>query len=127
MAIVLTIAIVSYALYVYIKPPTSGGVYLYCFTHRFFNLYCVGCGMTRFVYYLMHFDIIMAMQYNFFGFLILLMLMVIYIYYIRWSFFDARIPNVPVWLAWAFLVFVVVYSVCRNLPFESFSFLSPPN
>ncbi len=127
MAIVITIAIFSYLIYIYFVPPTEGGVHIVCPTKQFLHLNCVGCGMTRFVYFIMKGDFMQALSYNFFGPFLLLVLLVIYFYFLRWSFFDKQIPKIPTWLAWTFLVFVIVYSVLRNLPIEEFRFLAPPS
>lgn len=126
MAIVITIAIFAYMVYVYFSNPTGEGVHIQCVTKQILNLNCVGCGMTRFVYYCMHLDFFTALQYNFFGPLLLVLLLTIYIYFIRWSFFDKPMPQVPVWVTWVFVVFAIVYTVCRNIPYEPFAFFSPP-
>lgn len=127
MAIVLTIAIFSYLAYIYFVPPTEDGTHIMCPTKQIFHLNCVGCGMTRFVYFLMQGDFRQALQYNFFGPFLLLTLIVVYFYFIRWSFFDKPFPKTPTWLAWAFLTFVVAYSILRNIPVEQLKFLAPPN
>jgi len=126
-AIALTAAIFSYLIYIYFVPPEGGSVHLVCPTKQIFNLNCVGCGLTRFVYFAVHGDFNQALKYNVFGPLIILVLLIIYFYFIRWSFFNKPFPEVKPWLVWAFLAFVVIYSVLRNLPFQKLRFLAPPD
>jgi len=127
MAIVLTVAIISYLAYLYFVPPTEGGAHISCVTKTVLNLNCMSCGLTRFVYFAMHGDFAEAFRYNILGPFLIVVLLVIYFYFIRWSFFDKEFPRIPAWLAWAFLAFAVVYSVLRNLPYESLAFLAPPS
>lgn len=127
MAIVFTIAIFSYLVYIFFTPPTDEGAHIKCVTKTLFSVNCLSCGLTRFVYFALHGDFATAFQYNVLGPLLLLILGIIYFYFIRWSFWDKSFPQIPVWLAWAFLVFAVVYSILRNLPFESLKFLVPPS
>ena len=127
MAVVLTIAIFSYLIYIYFVPPTEGGVHIKCVTKTLFNANCMSCGLTRFVYFAMHGDFSTAFKYNILGPFLLFVLLTIYFYYMRWSFFDKPFPKIPVWLVWAFFAFAVIYSVLRNLPYEPFKFLAPPS
>jgi len=126
-AIVLTIAIFSYLVYIFFVPPTEEGAHIGCMTKTVLRVNCMSCGLTRFVYFAMHGDFATAFQYNILGPFLLLVLLVIYFYFIRWSFFDKPFPKIPTWLAWGFLTFAVVYSILRNLPFESLKFLAPPS
>lgn len=126
MAVVATIAIISYMIYVYNVPPTGGGAHLKCVSKTIFGFNCVSCGMTRFVYFILHGDFRTALSYNIAGPIIIAILLIFYFYFIRWSFFNKPLPSIPVWLAWAFLAFAVIYSLLRNLPFEPFIFLAPP-
>ena len=126
-AIVLTIAIFSYLTYIFFVPPSDGGFHIKCLTKTLFNFNCMGCGLTRFVYFAMHGDFQTALQYNVLGPLLLIILAVIYFYFLRWALFDKDFPEVRLWLVWAFLVFAVVYSILRNIPYEPFEFLAPPS
>lgn len=127
MAIVVTIAIISYLAYVYFVPPTGEGVHISCMTKTIFGLNCMSCGLTRFVYFAMHGDIVMALQYNIMGPILVVALLVFYFFFIRWSFTDKPFPKIPLWFACVFLTFAVIYSLLRNLPFEPFKFLAPPS
>ena len=127
MAIVLTTAIFSYLIYIYFVPPTEGGIHIQCISRLLLHANCFSCGMTRFVYFAMHGDFASAFQYNFFGPLILLVLAIVYFYFIRWAFVNKPFPNVPLWIVWVFLSFVLVYSVLRNLPIDALAFLAPPS
>ncbi|MBN2879758.1 MAG: DUF2752 domain-containing protein [Clostridia bacterium] len=102
-------------------------MHIRCVTKTVLNLNCMSCGLTRFVYFAMHGDFGTAFRYNILGPFLLLVLLVIYFYFIRWSFFDKEFPRIPAWFAWAFLAFAIVYSVLRNLPYESLAFLAPPS
>ena len=127
MAVVVTIAIISYLDYVYFVPPTGEGAHIKCMTKTILGLNCMSCGLTRFVYFAMHGEFAIAFQYNIMGPLLVVALLIFFFYFLRWSFYDKPFPEIPVWFAWAFLAFAVIYSVFRNLPFEQFKFLAPPS
>ncbi len=127
MAVVITIAIILYTLYVYYVPPTGEGSHISCMTKTLLGLNCMSCGLTRFVYFALHGDFTTALQYNIMGPLLVAVLLIFYIYFIRWSFFNKPIPAIPMWLVYAFVAFAIIYSVLRNLPFEPFKFLAPPS
>ena len=127
MAIVLTVAIFSYLVYVFFVPPTEGGAHLQCVSKTLFNLNCFSCGMTRFVCFAMHGDFVSAFQYNVFGPVILLLLTTVYFLFMRWALKGKAIPNIPMWVVWAVLAFILIYSILRNLPIEAIQFLAPPS
>ncbi len=126
-AIAITIAILSYLLYIYFEPPGEESLHIKCFTKTVFNLNCMSCGLTRFVYFAMHGDWQTAFRYNIFGPFLLLALAIIYFYYMRWSLFDKYFPEIPLWTVWAFLAFFIIYSILRNIPLKVFQVLVPPS
>ena len=67
LAIVITIAMFAYLGYVYFNPPTEGGLHITCITKTMLGFNCMGCGMTRFVYFAMHGDFSEALRYNVLG------------------------------------------------------------
>ena len=127
MATVFTVAIFSYLIYIYFVSPNDGGVHIQCLTKQVLNLNCMSCGLTRFFYFAMHGDFATAFQYNILGPLLLVILGIIYFYFMRWSFLDKPFPKISPWIAWAFLIFAVVYSILRNIPYEPLRFLAPPS
>lgn len=106
-------------------PNAQGSPFLPCMFHQFTGLYCPGCGATRTLHALVHFDLPGALAMN--PLLVLL------------------IPLMPMLVAWSrgwrpaaiaplmriverpmlWLVLIPAYAIARNLPWAPFSWLAP--
>ena len=92
-------------------------IYLPCLFHKFTNLYCPGCGITRLFLSLLKLDFYQAFRYNPLVFLLL-------VFFIPTKILTKNIPKKYKNYASYFLVFVVVlYGVLRNT--SMFSYLKP--
>ena len=92
-------------------------IYLPCLFHKFTNLYCPGCGITRMFLSLLKLDFYQAFRYNPLVFLLL-------VFFIPVKILIKNIPKKYKNYASYFLVFVVVlYGVLRNT--SMFSYLKP--
>lgn len=125
MAVMLTAAVVLYCIYVYFTPPVEGELHIACLTNKLFGIYCPGCGLTRQIYYLMHFQFYEAFFSNVLGIITLPMLLAAYVVYIRWAMFNKEVPELPLWIAISYASVMFVFGIIRNLPFESFTYLAP--
>ena len=94
-----------------------------CVFHKLTGLYCPGCGITRMVMAILHFQFIEALHYNCFIFCLLPILIIYgFIFYIHWV-QDISIKKVPTWSINTLLVLFILFGVIRNIPL--FSFFAP--
>jgi hypothetical protein len=133
-ALVLALAcgLVIAAAVLYRNPPGSSWVTPPCMMHKMTGLHCPGCGSTRATYALLHGDVTGAMKKN--------IIFVIALPFLGWwaacmtwrwvrgrpspSTTPARV-NAQLYIAWAIIAVVVLFSVLRNLPWAPFSWLAP--
>ena len=111
---VLFIVFFILVVFVYKSDPAKGPI-LPCFFHTVTGLHCPGCGMTRAVNALMHFNFREAAGYNILPFILTPML--IAFYFLRKN-TKKREP-----IAIAMVVIAVLFMILRNM--EPFSFLAP--
>ena len=88
-----------------------------CPFHALFHLYCPGCGSTRATYCLLHGDLAGVWRYNPF--------------YLPTLVFAALLISLPKWvkkplIVRTYIVLLVLFWICRNLPWHPFSLLAPP-
>ena len=94
-----------------------------CPWKKYFDIDCAGCGATRMVIALLHFEFYQAFRYNPLMF-VLLILTIFYLLYL----FVCKIINVSFykfnsnWL-WALLIIIVLFTIVRNVP--GFEYLKP--
>ena len=90
-----------------------------CLFNKITKLYCPGCGVTRMIDALFHFNIYKAISYNAYVFS-LLILFVIYliICLIKRSFITINNK-----IIYVLIIIGIVFSILRNIP--KFSFLAP--
>ena len=90
-----------------------------CLFHKITKLYCPGCGVTRMIDALFHFNIYKAISYNAYVFS-LLILFVIYliICLIKRSFITINNK-----IIYVLIIIGIVFSILRNIP--KFNFLAP--
>lgn len=106
-------------------PNAAGNPFLPCVFHSLTGLYCPGCGATRTLHALVHFDLPGALAMN----PLLVLLLPLMPMLIAWSrgWRPAviaplmRIVERP--LVW--LVLIPTYGIARNLPWAPFSWLAP--
>ena len=88
-----------------------------CPFHALFHLYCPGCGSTRATYCLLHGDLAGVWRYNPF-YLPTLVFAALLIFLRKWA-------GKPV-IVRTYIVLLVLFWICRNLPWHPFTLLAPP-
>ncbi|MBO4648223.1 MAG: DUF2752 domain-containing protein [Lentisphaeria bacterium] len=88
-----------------------------CPFHEAFHLYCPGCGSTRATYCLLHGDLAGVCRYNPF-YLPTLVFAALLIFLHKWA-------GKPV-IVRSYIVLLVLFWICRNLPWYPFTLLAPP-
>ena len=96
---------------------------LKCPFYELLHIYCPGCGTTRMIRSLMHFEFYQAFRYNplVFGLLFAFLGLIIaeIVYFIR----NKKIFNISTKIYVILLVIILIYWILRNIPF--FSWLIP--
>ncbi|MGH8104829.1 MAG: DUF2752 domain-containing protein [Arenimonas sp.] len=106
-------------------PNVAGNPFLACMFHKLTGLYCPGCGLTRAMHALVHFDLLRAIRMNAF-----FMLSSPIIALLIWRLFRP-LPKVleaivkPLANPWPWVVAVPLFAVLRNLPWYPFYLLAP--
>lgn len=97
-----------------------------CIFYQITGFYCSGCGSSRALRSIMHFDFYRALRYNAiftlaFPFLVLyfVTLTVCYIKFGK----DKISGKIPMSIVWIFIALALIYGVLRNI--SVFSFLAP--
>ncbi|HPR40823.1 MAG TPA: DUF2752 domain-containing protein [Oscillospiraceae bacterium] len=102
------------------------GIGFPCLVHELTGLYCSGCGASRALRALLHFQFYKALRYNA-AFTLLFPFLAAYFLAVGYSFVrygeDRVSCRVPVKPLWVILAAVLAFGVLRNLP--AFSFLAP--
>lgn len=125
--IILAAAVFAAAALLYLYFTGEGeGAGIPCPIYQFTGLYCSGCGASRALRSVLHFDFYRALRYNAI-FTIALPFLSLYfgavaISYIRTG-KDKVSAKIPMWPIWVFIVLAVAYGVLRNIP--PFTFLAP--
>ena len=90
-----------------------------CFFYKVTSFYSPGCGFTRAVFALLHFDIYQVLRYN--------LLIVIYIplilYCLFFKFILKKEYHIPNFILYAILILACLFGVLRNIP--CFDYLAP--
>ncbi|MCW5945641.1 MAG: DUF2752 domain-containing protein [Fimbriimonadales bacterium] len=124
----LLIAIIGFAIFIYIVPPAGQTFWPKCLLVQTTGLYCPGCGGTRSVHLLLHGDVLGAISQNLLFIFIGLPLSIWF--YIA----GARYVLTGTWshpqlkgtkATAAAVILVVGFGLIRNIPFEPFTFLAP--
>lgn len=114
--------------FVFTIPPFDSPYYPRClFFLTAYGIHCPGCGTARSYHSLLHLRFLQAVAYN----IPCLMLIPFYIielyrlaYYAIRGQPAARFPY-PKWLLPAFLIFMLLYGILRNIPYYPFVILAP--
>ncbi|MBQ6579693.1 MAG: DUF2752 domain-containing protein [Oscillospiraceae bacterium] len=126
-AIVAAAALIAAAALVYLYFTGEGeGAGIPCMFHQITGFYCSGCGASRALRSILHFDFYRALRYNAI-FTICLPLFAVYftslsVSYIRFG-KDRVSEKISMKIVWIFIALALIYGVLRNVP--AFSFLAP--
>ena len=128
-AIVAAAAFIAAAALVYLYFTGEGeGAGIPCMFHQITGFYCSGCGASRALRSILHFDFYQALRYNAI-FTLCLPLFAVYfgglsISYIRFG-KDRVSEKISMKIIYIFVAVALVYGILRNIP--AFSFLAPVN
>lgn len=106
-------------------PNAVGNPFLPCFFHEMTGLYCPGCGLTRAMHALVHFDLMRALRMNAF-FIISAPIFAL----LSWRLYRP-LPVIletcvkPFANPWPWVFAVPLFAVLRNLPWYPFYLLAP--
>lgn len=106
-------------------PNAVGNPFLACMFHKMTGLYCPGCGLTRALHALVHFDLPRAMRMNVF-FIVsapIVALLLVRLYRPLPKFLEVLIK--PLANPWPWVFAVPMFAVLRNLPWYPFYLLAP--
>ncbi len=126
-AIVAAAAFIAPAALVYLYFTGEGeGARIPCMFHQITGFYCSGCGASRALRSILHFDFYQALRYNAI-FTLCLPLFAVYfgglsVSYIRFG-KDRVSEKISMKFVWIFIELALIYGVLRNVP--AFSFLAP--
>ncbi|HHT51189.1 MAG TPA: DUF2752 domain-containing protein [Eubacteriaceae bacterium] len=95
-------------IFIYFSDPLKGPI-LPCIFNRLTGYYCPGCGMSRAVHYLLHFNFKEAIKYNVLIFIIPPLLAVYY--YLKSKHHNKQAKKLIIII----LIITLVYGVLRNL------------
>ena len=106
-------------------PNIIGNPFPACLFHKMTGLYCPGCGLTRALHALVHFDLLRAIRMNAF-FILSAPLFVL----LSWRLFRPLSPTLekcvrPFANPWLWVIGVPLFGIVRNLPWYPFSLLAP--
>ena len=90
---------------------------------KYFHIWCSGCGGTRMIHSILHFQFYQAFRYNALLF-ILLMIGIIYSVVVFIIYQKKKVLYVPSYYTLLFILFLVIlFMILRNIPY--FSYLIP--
>ena len=106
-------------------PNIAGNPFLPCVFHAITGLYCPGCGMTRALHALVHFDLPRAIHMNAFFILSAPILGLLTLRHFRPLPASLETLIKPLANPWPWVVAVPLFAVLRNLPWYPFYLLAP--
>lgn len=98
-----------------------------CYFNSMTGLHCPGCGATRALYSVLHFDFWQALAYNPL-FVIILPFLIYGLFRMAWKMWtgnDAPGYGMPRWMTKYVLWTILTYWVIRNIPYPPFDQLAP--
>ena len=120
---VILISILVFILAIFVLLDVLEVIGLKCPFYELLHIYCPGCGTTRMIRSLMHFEFYQAFRYNplVFGLLFAFLGLIIaeIVYFIR----NKKIFNISTKIYVILVVIILIYWILRNIPF--FSWLAP--
>ena len=96
---------------------------LKCPFYELLHIYCPGCGTTRMIRSLLHFEIYQAFRYNPLVFTLLFAILGIIIAEIVYFIRNKKMFNISTKIYVVLVVITIIYWILRNIPF--FSWLAP--
>ena len=90
-----------------------------CLFNKITKLYCPGCGVTRMIDALFHFNIYKAISYNAYVF----SLLILFVIYLIICLIKGKFISVNNKVIYVLIIIGIVFSILRNIP--KFSFLAP--
>lgn len=125
--IVTAVALIAAAALLYLYFTEEGkGAGIPCMFYQITGFYCSGCGVSRALRSILHFDFYQALRYNALFTLCLPLLGAYFgaftVSYIRYG-KDKISEKIPIKPVYALVVIAVLFAVLRNIP--AFSFLAP--
>ena len=126
-AIVAAAALIAAAALVYLYFTGEGeGAGIPCMFHQITGFYCSGCGASRALRSILHFDFYQALRYNA---ILTLCLPLFAVYFTSLSVSCIRFgkdrvsEKISMKIVWIFIALALIYGVLRNIP--ALSFLAP--
>ena len=108
-------------------PPTAGSFYPKCASYSLLGIHCPGCGMTRAAHSAFHGHFLQALAYNPFA-PIALPVIAFMVGRSLWLWVRDEEPTrtyISPKVGWAIVIFMLLFTVLRNLPWEPFTLLAP--
>ena len=120
---VILISILVFILAIFVLLDILEVIGLKCPFYELLHIYCPGCGTTRMIRSLLHFDIYQAFRYNPLVFTLLFAFLGVIIaetiYFIR----NKKMFNISTKIYVILVVIIIIFWILRNIPF--FSWLAP--
>jgi len=106
-------------------PNLAGNPFLPCLFHQMTGLYCPGCGLTRAMHALVHFDLQRAIRMNAFFILSapIFGLLLLRMYRPLPKAMEACVK--PLSNPWLWVIAIPLFGILRNLPWYPFYLLAP--
>ena len=94
-----------------------------CLIHKITGLYCPGCGISRMLISIFHFDFYQAYRYNPWLFILLILFILYQILKLITSKLSTKELKLNNYFYIGILIFTLAFGILRNLPY--FSYLIP--
>ena len=122
--IVLFIPLVIVLLFVLYKyNPITSGIYPRCVSYSLFSINCPGCGTLRAIHHLFNGEIIHSIKSNILIYItIVYMLVRSLISKLREQSFIINFSSREIS---GMMIFIIIYTIARNIPIEPFNILAP--
>ncbi len=128
--ILLTLPFLAILMLIFLYPnnPIKNNIFPKCMFLKYTGLYCPGCGGTRATYYLIHGNIVKALDYNF-----LFVFLLPFMFYLYILTFGIKINGRPLFKVPRFSlnfciglgVIILGFCILRNIPVYPFTYLAP--
>lgn len=127
-AVISIFAVFAGMLVLFLFNPREGHCfYPPCVFYRLTGLYCPGCGSTRCLYHLVHFDLLGAWRSNPFTVLALPYIGAhFFIFQIKcWTGRNVSLPFARPIFIWVIFIGIMAFWIARNIPVAPFNLLAP--
>ena len=128
--ILLTLPFLAFIMitFLYLNNPIKNSIFPKCIFLKYTGLYCPGCGGTRATYYLIHGNIVKALDYN-----CLFVFLLPFMFYLYILTFGIKYNGRPLIKVTRFSlnfciglgVIIVGFCILRNIPVYPFRYLAP--